>query len=103
MDFIKTLLGIVILVAIVVFGYWLYATYTMASADDEVWIKVNNNMPDPLRKWSCESVNKRFKTVKAPIGCNEFWRQEAEDSASSRPLISIERPSGFFPPAQSDN
>ncbi len=74
MGFIKTLLGIAILLAIVVFGYWLYATYTMASADDEIWVKVNSNLPDPLRKWACAEVNGRMTDADAPVGCGDVWR-----------------------------
>jgi hypothetical protein len=74
MGFIKTLLGIVILAAIIVFGYWLYATYTIASANDEIWIEVNSRMPDPLRKWACAEVNGRVGgSAKAPIGCIDAW------------------------------
>jgi hypothetical protein len=75
MGFIKTLLGIVILVAIIVFGYWLYATYTIASANDEIWVQVNSKMPDPLRKWACSQVNGRIgrTSAQAPTGCSDAW------------------------------
>ena len=74
MGFIKTLLGIVILMAIIVFGYWLYATYTIASADDEIWVEVNSRMPDPLRKWACGEVSGRIgSSAQAPIGCADAW------------------------------
>lgn len=74
MGVIKTLLGIVILVAIIVFGYWLYATYTIASANDQIWVEVNSRMPDPLRKWACGEVNGRIgKTEQAPTGCVDAW------------------------------
>lgn len=74
MGLIKTLLGIVILVAIIVFGYWLYATYTIAAADDEMWVEVNSRMPDPLRKWSCNEVNGRIAAAEAPTGCEDAWK-----------------------------
>jgi hypothetical protein len=74
MGFLKTLLGIVILVAIIVFGYWLYATYTIASANDEIWVQVNSRMPDPLRKWACGEVNGRIgASAQAPVGCTDSW------------------------------
>ena len=74
MGFIKTLLGIVILVAIIVFGYWLYATYTIASANDEIWVEVNSRMPDPLRKWACGEVSGRIGGgAQAPTGCADAW------------------------------
>ncbi len=73
MGVIKTLLGIVILLAIIVFGYWLYATYTIASANDEIWVEVNSRMPDPLRKWSCAEVRKRVASAQAPAHCVGAW------------------------------
>jgi len=70
MGFIRSLLGIVVLLAIIVFGYWLYATYTIASANDEMWVEVNSRMPEPLRKWSCNEVKNRLQTPGEPTGCN---------------------------------
>ena len=92
MGILKSILGIVIIVAIVVFGYWLYATYTMASADDKIWIKINSYMPAPLRKWSCDAVNARLTAGNAPASCGEFRKQGAEESTSSHPVISVEKP-----------
>jgi hypothetical protein len=74
MGVLKTVLGVVILLAIAVFGYWLYATYTIASSDDQLWVKVNSNMPDPLRKWSCVEVNARVEAPQAPEGCGDVWK-----------------------------
>lgn len=78
MGVIKTLLGVVILAAIIVFGYWLYATYTIASANDEMWVEVNSRMPDPLRKWACAEVNGRIGGGgEAPVGCVDAWGGDA--------------------------
>ncbi len=73
MGAIKTLLGIVILAAIIVFGYWLYATYTIASGDDKIWVEVNSRLPEPLRKWSCNEVKNRVAAAQAPTGCSDAW------------------------------
>jgi hypothetical protein len=70
MGLIRTLLGIVVLLAIIVVGYWVYATYTIASANDEIWVEVNSRMPDPLRKWACNEVKTRLNTPQNPTGCN---------------------------------
>jgi hypothetical protein len=67
MGFIRSLLGIVVLLAIIVFGYWLYATYTIASANDEMWVEVNSRMPDPLRKWKSRTVSARRRSRPAAI------------------------------------
>ena len=74
MGFIRTLLGIVVLLAIIIVGYWLYATYTIANANDEIWVTVNSKMPDPLRKWACAEAKKRLSTSPAPIGCSDAWQ-----------------------------
>lgn len=74
MGAIKTLLGIVILAAILVFGYWLYATYTAASTNDDIWAQINENMPDQLRKWSCEQMNGRLTEAEAPASCADVWK-----------------------------
>jgi hypothetical protein len=68
-------LGVVILLAIVVFGYWLYATYTIASAENETWIAINSNMPDPLRQWACTELSSRLGDTAsvAPEGCADAW------------------------------
>jgi hypothetical protein len=73
---IRTLLGIVVLLAIIVFGYWLYATYTIGSADDQMWTEVNSRMPDPLRKWACAEVKTRIggSASQAPTGCVDAWQ-----------------------------
>lgn len=70
MGLIRTLLGIVVLLAIIVVGYWVYATYTIASANDEIWVEVNSRMPEPLRKWACNEVKTRLNTPDNPVGCN---------------------------------
>lgn len=75
MGLIKTLFGVIILSAIVVFGYWLYATYTVASADNETWAMINSQMPEPLRHWACTEVSTRLgdNASTAPEGCADAW------------------------------
>jgi hypothetical protein len=103
MGAVKTLLGVVILLAIIGFGYWLYATYTMASADDKMWVEVNRRLPSQLRKWSCETVNARIRSEQSPDGCDEFWKKDEVRSDFSRPIISIERPTLRIEPARPGN
>jgi hypothetical protein len=57
MGFIRTILGLLILAAIVVFGYWGYATaYTKDPNGDKIWVQINTYMPDPLKAWSCDKI-----------------------------------------------
>jgi hypothetical protein len=74
MGFIRTLLGLVILLAIIVGGYWVYATYTITSPNDDMWGQVNSYMPEPARRWSCAEVKNRFGTAaQAPASCIGLW------------------------------
>jgi hypothetical protein len=86
MGALKTLLGLVILVAILVFGYWLYATYTSPSTDDKIWAQINSNLPDPLRQWSCEQLNSRMEEAEAPESCADVWQTAVTPSAET-PLV----------------
>lgn len=70
---VRTIVGILLVVLLVVVGYWLYITYTTKSGDDEIWAAINRNMPDPLRKWSCTEVRDRAGSVPAPRGCADVW------------------------------
>jgi hypothetical protein len=54
-----------ILVLIIVFGYWLYASFVSAP-DAPYWAQINTYMPDPLRRFSCEQVKKRGVTSPIP-------------------------------------
>jgi hypothetical protein len=71
MGFIKTILSLAIVLAIVVFGYWLYATYTSPSAgNDRIWVTINSYMPEPLKKWSCDEIKARSASgTPAPATC----------------------------------
>ncbi len=64
MGLIRVLINIVILILIVIFGYWLYGSFVSAP-NAPYWAEINRNMPDPLRRFSCEQVRKR--EAAAPI------------------------------------
>ena len=64
----RALVSLIILAIIVVFGYWLYATYVTAP-DAPYWAQINRNMPDPLRRFSCDQIKKRG--VSGPVATCE--------------------------------
>ncbi len=64
MGLIKAIINLVIVILIVIFGYWLYASFVSAP-NAPYWAEINRNMPEPLRRFSCEQVRKREAT--API------------------------------------
>ncbi len=64
MGFIRTILSLLIVFIIIVFGYWLYATYTTTAANnDKIWVGINRYMPDALSDFSCEEIKKRDKSA----------------------------------------
>jgi len=70
MGLIRAIINLVILVLIVIFGYWLFASFVTAP-NAPYWAEINRNMPDPLRRFSCEQVRKR--ETAAPIeSCEGF-------------------------------
>lgn len=73
MGLIRAILGIAIVFLIVVFGYWLYATYTVTTGTADTWAAINNQMPDPLRKWSCTEVKARATGAAPPLSCSDAW------------------------------
>ncbi|MGO9363523.1 MAG: hypothetical protein ACLP02_08675 [Rhodomicrobium sp.] len=65
MGFIKALINLIVLILIVTFGYWLYASFVSAP-NASYWAEINRNMPDPLRRFSCEQVRKRETAAPIP-------------------------------------
>ncbi|HZV21952.1 MAG TPA: hypothetical protein VE986_10450 [Hyphomicrobiales bacterium] len=58
MGFIRAIISLAIILIIVVFGYWLYASYVSAP-NAPYWAEINKRLPDPLRRFSCDQVRKR--------------------------------------------
>ncbi|MGO9544366.1 MAG: hypothetical protein ACLPPF_06180 [Rhodomicrobium sp.] len=61
---VRAIINLVILIVILVFGYWLFASFVTAP-NAPYWAEINSKMPDALRRFSCEQVRKREAT--API------------------------------------
>lgn len=101
MGVLKTLLGIVILLAILVFGYWLYATYMSASSDDRIWAQINENMPQQLRTWSCEQMNARLAEDEAPASCADVWQTAVAPNIDEVPNLQDGNGSQDAAPAES--
>jgi hypothetical protein len=59
MGFIKTLVGLILVLAIAISGYWLYASYVSAP-NAPYWAQLNSVLPDPIRKFSCDQTRKRI-------------------------------------------
>jgi hypothetical protein len=73
MGVIRTIIGILLIVVLVVVGYWMYVTYTTKNGDDEIWATINRTMPEPLREWACNEIRQRESDIPAPRTCRKFW------------------------------
>ncbi|MGO9487068.1 MAG: hypothetical protein ACLPX9_21260 [Rhodomicrobium sp.] len=62
---IRTIINLIILILAGIFGYWLYATFVTAP-HAPYWPEVNRNLPETLRRFSCEQVRKREPTGPLP-------------------------------------
>ncbi|MGO9174494.1 MAG: hypothetical protein ACLP7P_21370 [Rhodomicrobium sp.] len=60
----RALINLVILLIILIFSYWLFASFVTAPSAP-LWAEINSAMPDALRRFSCEQVRKREAT--APV------------------------------------
>ncbi|MGA7328053.1 MAG: hypothetical protein WBX25_27085 [Rhodomicrobium sp.] len=58
MGFIRAIFSLAVILVVLVFGYWLYATYVTAP-NAPYWADINTNMPGSFRRFSCEQVRKR--------------------------------------------
>ena len=68
-------LGVLVLFAVGIFGYWIYYATSANDAFDSVGIEINNLMPEPLNDWACTQLYQRFGDERAPFGCvdTEDW------------------------------
>ena len=61
--------GIMVLIVVGFFGFWLYYVTTAPDAFDSIGIEINNIMPEPLNTWGCQQLYARFGDERAPYGC----------------------------------
>lgn len=61
--------GVIVLMVIGIFGYWVYYATSAGDAFDSIGIEINNLMPEPLNNWACTQLYERFGDERAPFGC----------------------------------
>jgi hypothetical protein len=83
MAVIKTFFGLILIFVFVVLGYWMYATYTLRSADNAVWDGINGMMPEVLQQWSCREIRERAGSDPAPKSCADFWDVPGPEAAAA--------------------
>ena len=65
---IKTFFGIIILVAMLICGFWLVGIYTpYVSPNGEYWTMLNSNLPNCAQNWACDEI--RNRSGQAPAHC----------------------------------
>lgn len=65
---------LVVLLLVVAVGGFAFLTYTYPSPYDKygVWEKVNGNLPQQARKFTCEQVKEHGATT-SPQSCQDVW------------------------------
>ena len=70
MGVIKTILGLAILAAILIGGFWLSPIYTgLVSPKDSKWVMLNEKLPAVARDWACTQL-KNKNAAEVPDHCN---------------------------------
>ena len=65
---IKTFFGLIILVAMLISGFWLSGIYTpYVSPSGEYWAMLNSKLPTCAQNWACEEI--RNRSGQAPAYC----------------------------------
>jgi len=65
----QLVLGMLALLAVGVFGFWLWYVLASSTQFQSPGMDINNMMPGPLNAWGCEQLEKRFGQDRAPFGC----------------------------------
>lgn len=74
MRLLGSLLLMLVLVVLLLGGYWAFLTQTIDAPYHEVWIGLNSPLPEPLRAWSCGAVEARLGPAAVPpYGCEGLW------------------------------
>lgn len=67
-----------VLVAVMLGGYWVFLTKTLDQPYDEIWIGLNSRLPEPLRAWACGDMAARLGPATVPpYGCEGLWEAPA--------------------------
>ncbi|MCK0195324.1 hypothetical protein MWN34_00175 [Ancylobacter sp. 6x-1] len=71
------LIRLLLVLFVVVLGYWLYYVFAAADLYDPIGVAINEHMPRTLRDLSCRTLLRRHPdAVQEPAGCEHLWRVE---------------------------
>jgi hypothetical protein len=66
------LVRLIILIIIVVGGYWAYYVFAAADPNDRFGVMINEKMPLSARQYACDQLKERFGDIQTPSGCEGF-------------------------------
>lgn len=58
-----------LLMVVGIFGFWLWYVTSSSTQFQSPGMDINNMMPEPLNRWGCDQLKKRFGNERAPFGC----------------------------------
>ncbi|MCX5515079.1 hypothetical protein C3941_12045 [Kaistia algarum] len=68
----RGLVRLIILLIVVVGGYWAYYVFASADPNDKFGVMINEKLPLSAREYACTKLKERFGDINAPNGCGEF-------------------------------
>lgn len=68
------LIRLLLLVVVLVGGYWAYYVYASGEPYDEIGTAINSRLPEQAREFACAELKRRHSgAVNAPAGCEPYW------------------------------
>jgi len=69
------LIRLLLLVVVLVGGYWAYYVYASGEPYDEIGTAINSRLPEQARGFACAELKRRHgaAAATAPAGCEPFW------------------------------
>ena len=66
----RVLVLMIVVVGVVLGGFWFRYVSNTESPYDEVGIELNSRMPIPIRRWGCDKLHVTFAGAIPPYGCS---------------------------------
>ncbi|MCX5493906.1 hypothetical protein OSH11_04260 [Kaistia dalseonensis] len=81
------LVRLIVLLIIIVGGYWAYYAFAAANPNDSMGVAINKRLPVAARQFACQKLKERFGDIQAPEGCADFafWAPVATAPATTAP------------------
>ncbi|MFG1320562.1 hypothetical protein [Xanthobacter autotrophicus] len=69
------LIRLLLLVVVLVGGYWAFYVYVSGEPYDEIGTAINSKLPADARAFACAELKRRHgaTAAKPPAGCEPYW------------------------------